>query len=84
MCRRGLIMNRGLHQHSLISDYMRAVELGIVLCRASDAVISGFVYYPPNRGYCFQFVCLSVRLSVCLSVRPSETLCVTFCAANSS
>ena len=27
-------------------------------------------FYPPNRGYCFRFVCLSVRLSVCLSVCP--------------
>ena len=40
--------------------------------------------YPPNRGYCFRFVCLSVCLSVCPSVCPSETLCAAFCAANSS
>ena len=33
--------------------------------------------YPPNRGYCFHFVCLSVRLSVCLSVR--DALCGILC-----
>ena len=31
--------------------------------------------YPPNRGYCFRFVCLSARLSV----RPRSFLCGILC-----
>ena len=50
----------------------QAVTVGATVCFA----VAPTLYYPPNREYCFHFVCLSVC--------PSETLWAEFCAANSA